>query len=152
MAKEQSAIDILRSMIGAEGKPAVIELEEGLIRKFVDAIDDHNPLWQNRINAQNKKNRDAVPPYVFCSPMLSGRVTQPELPLPYNRILDGGIEWEFLRPAMSGDTITSVNKFIGFQQREGKSGHMLLLNFKVTHRNQKGELVAKICTTLINLQ
>ena len=83
--------------------------------------------------------------------MLSGMVTYPELPLPYKRTLDGRADWGFLKPVYTGDTLTSVTRFISFEEHKGKSGPLLLLNFEAIHRNQENEIVARSKNTLINL-
>ena len=130
----------------------VINVEEGLIRKFVEAIGDTNPLWQDKTYAQGSRHGSIIaPPHLFCSAMLSGGDTRPKLALPYERILDGGGEWQFLLPVKLGDVITSITKFVDLQERQGKSGRMAFLTFETTHRNQRDELVAKSKTTLINI-
>lgn len=152
MSEQRAPAEALRKRIGAEGKSVAIEIEEGLIRKFAEAVEDTNPLWQDEALARKSRYGSIIaPPQLFCSAMISGSETRPELALPYKRILDGG-EWEFLLPVKPGDVITSVSKFVDLREREGKSGKMAFLTFETTHRNQRDEVVAKSRTTLISLE
>lgn len=153
MASEPATVEALRKAIGVEGETAVIEIEKGMIRKFAEAIGDSNPLWQDEDYAKKRRYGGiTAPPELFCSSMLSGGGTRPDVPLPYKRILDGGGEWEFFLPVKPGDVITSTTKFVDLQEREGKTGKMAFLIFETTHQNQRGEVVAKSRGTLINLE
>lgn len=153
MTPEEVTIEELRKLIGTEGQPVVIEIEKGMIRKFAEAIEDPNPLWQDEEYARKSRYGGLVaPPEILCSVMFSGGASRPEIPLPYKRILDGGGEWEFFLPLKPGDVITSVTKFADVYMREGKAGKMIFQVFETIHRNQRGEIVAKSRGTLINLE
>lgn len=153
MSPEAITVETLRQMVGKEGKPAVLEIEKGMVRKFAEAIGDPNPLWQDEQYAKKSRYKGIVaPPQIFCASMLSGAATRPDIPLPYKRILDGGGEWEFFLPVKPGDIITSITKFADVLEREGKAGKMAFLIFETTHQNQRGEIVAKSRGTLINLE
>ena len=139
MAEKLSA---LRSMIGLEGKPHVFEIEKGAIKKFAEAIGDPNPLWQDKAYAQKSQYGTIVtPPGFLCAHMID-TAGKPEIPPPGSRRLDGGGEWEYIKPIKAGDTITSVTKFSDIKKREGKQGKLYFLIFETTHTNQDGELVA----------
>ena len=141
MTEEAVTVDGLRGMLGVEGKPAVVEIEKRMVKRFVEAVGDTNSLWQ-----------EIAPPGLFFSAMISGSGARPEVPLPFTRVLDGGGEWEFFLPVKIGDIITSVTQFTHLHEREGKTGKMLFLTFETTHKNQKGEVVAKSRATGVNLE
>ena len=75
-----------------------------------------------------------------------------ELPfqLPMGRILDGGGEWEYIKPVRPGDVLTVVDKLYDLRVREGRMGKMLFIVTELTWTNQKGEVVARSLGTLIN--
>jgi acyl dehydratase len=47
MSEASLMSDELRKHIGVAGEPLVTEMEKGMLRKFVDAIGDPNPLWSD---------------------------------------------------------------------------------------------------------
>ena len=122
-----------------------------MIKKFAESIGDPNPLWQDEEYARKTKYGGiTAPPQIFCTAMLSGSSTFPEVPFPFKRMLDGGGEWEFFLPLRPGDVITSTTKFANVSEREGKLGIMVFMVFETTHKNQRGEIVAKSRGTLIS--
>ena len=150
MTEQPATIEDLRKKIGAEGNPVVIEFERGMIRKFAEAVGDTNPLWLDEEQAWKSIYGGIVtPPQMFCSSMLSGSETRPELPHPYKRILDGGGEWEFFRPVRLYDTITGVRRLADLYEREGRLGRMLFAVRETTWTNQRDELVTKGRVTAI---
>jgi len=153
MMDKQQVIEALRDKIGAVGRQVTIEVDKSLIRKFAEAVGDPNPLWHDDEYAIRSRHGSMVaPPSLVCSVMFSGGDARPELPLPYDRKLDAKGEWEFFLPIRAGDVITSKTKFIKLEERQGKSGAMLFLTFETSHENQRGKLVAKSWTTIVNLE
>ncbi len=128
----------MRKAIGAE-KVTTIEIEKRMIKRFAEAIEDANPLWQEQ-----------APPMLFFTVMMSGNEVRPDIPNPLPRALDGGGKWEFFQPVRLGDVITNTGKLTDIREREGKLGKMLYWRFEITHENQRGELVAKSTSTLIS--
>ena len=128
----------MRKAIGTE-KVTSIEIERRTIKRFVEATEDPNPLWQ-----------ECAPPMLFSAVMMSGKEARPEVPNPLPRILDGGGKWEFFQPVRPGDVITNIAKLADIREREGKLGKMLYWRFEMTHKNQRGEIVAKSTSTVIS--
>lgn len=145
-------IENLKKAIGREGKPSVIHMESSMVKSFVEAIEDANPLWQNEEYAGKTPYKGTVvPPQMLVTSMMSGGGTRPELPpILFTRVLDGGGEWEFFSSIRVGDTITITTKLKNIRETEGKLGKMLLLFFETTHKNQKGEIVARSQGTQIS--
>ena len=153
MAERAFTVEDVKKLIGIEGKPLSLEISKWMIQKFVRAVRDDNPLWQDEEYAKKTKYGGIIaPPSLLLAVIFSGSGTRPDVPLPYPRVLDGGIETEIYLPVRPGDVITSVTKFVDLKEREGKMGKILFLIFETTHTNQKGELVAKTRSTLINLE
>jgi acyl dehydratase len=156
----ESNIEDLKKSIGIEGKPLVMEIEKGMIKKFANAIGDTNPLWQDEEYAQKTKYKGIIaPPGIFCAIMMFMPVTSepkeapsllPGGPLPLERVLDGGAEWEFISPVKLGETITSTTKLTRVLKREGKMGKMVFLALETIFKNQENKIVAKSHATIIN--
>ena len=151
MAERAVTLEELQKMLGKEGTAAVVEIEKGMIRKFADAIGDPNPLWRDEDYASKSRHGGITAPQeMFCCSMLSGGATRPDVPMPFKRGLDGGGEWEFFLPLRPADVITSTTKFSEVSEREGKLGTMVFQTFETTHKNQRGETVAKSRGTVIS--
>lgn len=145
-------VENLKKAIGKEGKPSLFHIEGSMVKSFIDAIEDPNPLWQDQEYARITPYKGTVmPPMMLVTSMLSGGGTRPELPpILFTRVLDGGGEWEFFAPIRIGDTLTITTKLKNIRETEGKLGKMLLLFFETTHKNQKGEVVARSQGTQIS--
>ena len=130
----------MRKAIGAELNRVVFDIEHVLIRRFTEAVGDPNPIW-----------KEQVPPSLYVAIFAEGG-TESFYPfdVPLNRRLDGGGEWEFIQPAMFGDTITSVRRLIDLYEKDGKLGRMLFLVRETTWTNQRNEIVARNRTTVIH--
>ena len=153
MAEKETLMDELRDAVGREGKSVVVEVDKSLVRRFAEAVGDGNPLWQDERYAKaSKYGGMVVPPYFFCASMMSGSGGRPEVLLPFDRMLDGGGDWEFLASVKVGDVITSTTRFADLREKDGKTGKMLFLTFETVHKNQHDDVVAKSRGTLINLE
>jgi len=142
---QEDIVEDLQKKVGTEGKPVRLEIEKGLVRRYVEAVGDNNPLWQDEEYARGTSYGGIIaPPWLLCAlmatfPTVSQAKTLPsavpEVTLPRERVLDGGGEWEFSLPLRLG---------------EGRIGKMLFFVYETKYTNQRGELVARSSSTLIN--
>ncbi len=140
--------EMRQKSIGAEGKPTVLEVEKGAIKRFAEALGDPNPLWNDEAAARKGRYGGIVAPPTF---LRSIRFQRPDLPLeiPFNRLLDGGSEWEYFGPVRAGDRITAIARIADVSERSGRLGLMLFTVFEVTYTNQLDEVVATQRSTSI---
>ena len=140
--------EMRRKAIGIEGKPATLEVEKGAIRQFAEAVGDPNPLWNDDVTARKSRYGGLIAPPTFLRCV---RPESPELPFenPFNRLLDGGSEWEYFEPVRVGDHITAVARISDLAVRPGSLGTMLFIVSEITYTNQLDELVATQRNTLI---
>ena len=160
LTEKRITLEQLQQKIGTTADPIKFEIEKGLIRKFVQAVGDSNPLWQDEEYAKTTKHGGVVaPPWLLCALMTASPpdsrpksvpLPVPGVPPPHKHILDGGEEWEFLLPMRLGDTITSRSKLANVFEREGRMGKMLFFVYQTSYTNQRGELVARSSSTVIN--
>jgi len=146
--------------IGTEGDPVTIVIEGGLLGRFVQAVGDSNPLWQDEGYARGGKTGGMLaPPYLLCALMTMSSpshepnlipVPIPKLPLPGAHTLDGGGEWEFFLPLKRGDTLISRTRLADVFERQGKMGTMGFFVYQTTYTNQRDEVIAKVSSTFIN--
>ena len=129
----------LKSLLNVEFGPEAYEVEKGMVRKFTQAIDDPNPLWQT------------MAPPTFPTALgleeFFKRVWTADCPA--SRFLNGGNELEYYQPIRVGDIISVTGRLVDLKERAGRTGRMLFMIIELTYKNQKGEVVVKGRNTLI---
>jgi acyl dehydratase len=152
--------------IGKTVGTSTFQVEREAIRRFADSIGDYNPLYWDQDYAKKSRYGSIIaPPGLICAPWYNNRRVawggkdpgaEEIIPGPnmakagYGRILDGGVEWEFLHPVKAGDTITAEMKIKDVFEREGKSGKMAFTIRETTYTNQNGKVVAKARGTAVH--
>ena len=133
MSEAPIITDELENLLNVEFGPEVYEVEKGMVQKYVQAIDDPNPLWQK------------VAPPTFPTALrleeLRQKIQMVECPL--SRFLNGGNELEYYQVINIGDIISVTGKLTSLRAREGKAGKILFIIVELTYKNQRGEAVAK---------
>ena len=148
---EEIITDEMKKAIGVPSEPVTIEIEKGMIRKFAESIEDPNPLWQDEGYAKKSRYGGIIaPPGLLMGAEMRGRGMEMSFQLPRLQILDGGGEWEYIKPIRPGDVLTVVDKLHDLRERDGRMGKMLFIVTETTWTNQHGELVARALGTLIN--
>jgi hypothetical protein len=137
---EESVIsEELESLLNIEFGPDVYEIEKGMVRKFVEAIEDDNPAWQE------------VTPPTFPAALvptsLIHRLFNAKTSL--TRLLNGTSDLEYLQPIKIGDTISVTAKLTRLRQVAGQDGPTLFMFTEVTWANQRGEVAVKGKNTYI---
>jgi len=164
MAEKEVTLEDLRKQLGIEAPAITVEIEKGMIGRFVHAVDDPNPLWRDEEYAKKTKYGGIIaPPYLLCASMFLALPTDPKAPTGYmgspvpgmqfpkdiKGVLDGGGEWEMFKPLKIGDVITSRTKLANIYERAGKMGKMYFYVAETNIVNQRNEQVAKATGTLI---
>jgi len=134
MAEALSGIDRLKDKVGVEWEPKVCQVEGEMIRRFIRAIGDPNPLWQDGIIA---------PPTFILAIGFEQFVDDLMSLTPFGSVLMGGTELEFYQPIRQGDVITATFKISSLRELRGKMGKTAFMTFDSSYKNQKQELVAK---------
>lgn len=151
MTQESLITEQLRQAVGRESAPVVVEINKTFIKRFAEGVGDPNPLFGDEETARGSRFGGVVaPPSLFCAAFLIGELPfAPIETLLPPRALDGGGEWEILRPVRAGDTITVVNKLTDLSERQSRIGPMLVVSMESTWQNQRQEVVAKARFTII---
>jgi acyl dehydratase len=157
MAEGSMISDEIQSMIGLWAEPVVLEVERGAIARYADAIDDPNPLYRDEEYARNSRYGEIIaPPGFFGWPVGGGdieagmsRVVGAVAEAGMLRILDGGIELNFMVPVRAGDTLVTYGKLADVREKQTSQGKMLFLIIEQRYLNQDGALVAVARQTLI---
>jgi acyl dehydratase len=144
MAENPLSIDGVKAKIGEEGEPLVYEIEKGMIQRFVQAIDDPNPLWQDEEYAQKSQYGGIIAPPTFI-PIIGFEQIQQQVSqlIPHRTVLHAATELECYQPLRPGEVVTVTTKIANIRQRQGKMGKMAFITFENTYKNQRQELVAR---------
>jgi len=147
--------------IGKAGDIVTLEVEKGAIKKYADAVDDRNPLYWDDEYARNSRYGSIIAPPGFIGwpthwtggmPVrlkFSDEVGTVVAQAGYDRVLDGGTEFEFFYPVRPGDTLSALERVADIYERESKNGNMVFIIIDVTYTNQNGALVTKERKTTI---
>lgn len=144
----------LKDFIGKESDPVIFEIEKGMIKKFAEAIEDTNPLWQNEEYANKSKYGSIIAPPTFFSFLRSFEfivqfVEAVNTKWHLKRTVNASNELEYYLPLKLGDKISVTEKLTEIKEKEGKSGKLVFLVFETTYKNEKDNLVARGRNTLI---
>jgi len=146
MEKENSILSELASEIGRVSPPRSEEVEKGAIRRFINALSDHNPLYEDDEFAKKSRYGGKIAPPLFALTFNRHRRPQPDPRLARLGMsgLNAGNEFEFFEPIREGDVITHTTKLIDVKERTGKLGRMFIRTNETICMNQNGRKVA-IC-------
>ncbi len=153
-------LEDMQRYVDTEAPPHVVHVERELVQRFVDAVQDPNPLWTDEQYAGATRWKGTiVPPYMFCALMTITKYSPetgviplpaPNIPLPRRNVLEGEETWEFFEPLRVGDVITSRVRLSDVKVRAGRLGEMFILTYEAESVNQRGELVARSSNTIVN--
>lgn len=148
----------LKKFIGQTVDSSIFEIEKEPIRRFADAIGDYNPLyWDEEYAKKSRYGAIIAPPGFLSSLWFTGRSVKwgpqerpseslgsPELmkalvQAGYKKILDTGIDYEFVAAVKAGDVIRSSAVVKDIKERGGA----VFLITDTTWTNQDGQIVAK---------
>lgn len=154
MAQETSLItDEIRSYIGRESPPYVVEVDKTAVRMFARAVGHTDPIFYDEEHARSMGHRSLVAPPGFLG-HAPWRPKDPGVPLrlpplPVKRRLAGGNEVEYFATVCAGDTLTATVRIKDISERMGSAGPMVFITLETDYVNQLGELAAQSRLTLI---
>lgn len=165
--------DEIRAFIGREGEPfmAYEPVEAGAVRRYAQAIMDPDPAYASA-EAGARYGGAVAPPlypsFMFRTPfgapdVLTERAHDPdfdgivmgvgnglpELPLHGLALLNGGAEVEFYAYARHGEQILQKSRYADIQERQSKSGPMLLVIIETEFTTEAGQLLLRARKTII---
>ena len=177
MAEENYITEEVKRLIGK--KSVVIKscdaVERGSIRRFTQAIMDHDPLyWDDGYAARTRYRKTLAPPlfpFHIMSLQASGTPDPldqaikdrdydgagdfmtarglPPIPIPFKRLLNGAIEVEFFKYAELGDKIITTSKYVDIFQKQGKKGPLIFVAMETEIKNDRDELLLIYKQTVI---
>ena len=145
--------DEVRALIGTETEPERnrFPISEEMAFDVADAIEDGNPLYRDAEYAGKSRFagilcpplatwKDIAPPIGYFG---AGQESHFQVPLPFNSYgLNGGSDWQFLRPAYAGTWITRQFKILDIFEKPGRSGMLVFVVRQETQTNQLGQVIS----------
>ena len=142
----------VRALIGSETPPQRnrFPISEEMAFDVADVIEDPNPLYADKAAAESSRFhgllcpplatwKDIAPPIGYFG---AGQESHFEVPLPFNSYgLNGGSDWQFLRPPYVGEWITQQFRILDIYQKEGRSGPLVFVDRLETQTNQNGHAI-----------
>jgi len=147
--------DELQKLIGVSLGTTISKVEEGAIQRYAQAIGDPNPLYNDPDYASKTEYGRLLAP-----PGFTGWSIKAERPMEKlfeslikaggpPRVLDGGVEFEFIEPVGAGDVLTATTKIASITERETRLGKTMFTTVEITFVNQRGNVALKSRSTLI---
>lgn len=150
MSQAEPTVESVRRKAESLCIPYTVDIERRMIKKFVAAVGDANPLWNNETAASKSEYGGTImPPTFFCAGIMAGLPLTPDMLPPLSTAIDMGSNWQFFLPVRVGDIVQVTPEIADIKDRQGKLGHMFFIYFNTCYYNQRGELVAQAENTVM---
>lgn len=138
-----------------EGEPATETITAAGAQRYAQAVGDLNPIYFDLAAARSAGYDGLVAPptyvqYAVVQGRPLGRIREDGLfmgtsglKLRVQRTMFGGEEWDFLAPALVGDTITATTRLTGLDEKQGSKGAFVRITRETTFTNQRAEVIAR---------
>lgn len=144
-------VEELAELIGTQSDPVILDVDRGAIRRYAQAVEDPNPLYNDVEYAKKSKYGEMIcPPGFFGWPIKTRGLTEESVLSQIMKrsgrstTMDNGGELEFMLPIRAGDILTSVTKIADIYEEVGRSENRFLLAIReTTYVNQNGDVVAR---------
>jgi acyl dehydratase len=142
-------------------RTGVVNVKE--FQRWAASVKDRNPLYFDAEYARAHGYRDVIAPPMYLQHVTlgvadldglrpdgtsgegTGNLTFPRAP----RRMAGGEDNTFHAPVYDGDVITSERRIHAIEEKRGRSGRFVLVTWKTTYTNQRGELVGEQTFSMI---
>jgi len=121
-----------------------------MIRKFIDAIGETNPLHTDDAAATRGPYGGLTAPPSFAVTFRNGQHFFQHVPRFGKAGFDAGKDVEFVSPIRPGDSITLSSHVKEIYEKTGRSGSMVFVIVRTTLKNQKDEVVAHVDHRFMN--
>lgn len=125
-------------------------ITEDMIRLFVCATGDPNPLWTDNDYAQQTRWKGKIAP-PMCEIMIAECAPTPDpIPLPGLVYMNGGSTREYHAPIRPGDVFKGYDTFLGFTEKKTDKPYRLFMQTgQRDFVNQNGEKVVTVTSNIM---
>jgi acyl dehydratase len=119
------------------------------IRAFCEAVGETNPLYLDNGAASAGPHGTIIAPPAMLTTLSMGQGLDPKVAFG-NATLNGGQRCEFRGVVRAGDTLSARTSVSDIFEKTGRTGRMLFVVRRTTYRNQDGEVVAVIESSMVH--
>jgi len=148
MTQTSLITDEMRSVIGKEGEPTTLEVDNTGCRQFARSVGYTDPIFyeETAANAGGYRGVVAPPGFLGLPIIIPGKSAargpeQAGFKTDLKRVLNGGTDYEYFDDVCAGDVLTATMKISDIAEREGKMGPMLIVSTETTYKNKDGKTV-----------
>jgi acyl dehydratase len=127
---------------GKTYEPKVYAVGREKVREYANAVGETNPVHLDVEAARGAGYADVVAPpmfaVVYSAPAMAPAVLDPEVGINLAMMVHGGQEFEWGKPVVAGDEITTTASVKDISERDGKGFYV----FETVSTNQDGDTVA----------
>jgi acyl dehydratase len=127
---------------GKTYEPKTYAVGREKVREYANAVGETNPVHLDVEAARAAGYDDVVAPpmfaVVYSAPAMAPAVLDPEIGMNLAMMVHGGQEFEWGRPVVAGDEITTTASVKDISERDGKGFYV----FETVSTNQDGDTVA----------
>lgn len=165
--------DETRALIGIESATVISEpISADAVRRFVQATSEEDPVYWDEAIARRRFGAPVAPPlypmHAFRRPAGTpdplDRATEdpdwdgltiesagalPPVDIPLKRSLNGGSTVEIHALAKIGEPVLRTSAYEGFDEREGRSGPLVVVRTRSEYRTPSGQLLITVHSSSI---
>jgi acyl dehydratase len=142
-----------KSYVGTVVDSVSFDVERGKILEFARATGTEDPVHTDEAaaNAAGSSSLLATLTHVVVAGHLRDqRAFVERLGLALERVVVGGVRWQYLRALRAGDSLHGIRRVIEDVEREGsRGGTMRILTLETEYVNDDGEPVVRMQETII---
>jgi len=136
-------------LVGKTYPPQTYEVGREKIREFAAAVGDTNPAYHDVESARALGHPDLVAPPTFAVVVTRGPqlavIEDPDLGLDFSRVVHGDQKFEFARPIVAGDVLTTTASVSAAHTRAGND----FLTIRSDVADADHAFVASVFATLV---
>ena len=136
-------------LLGKHYPPQTYEVGREKVREFAVAIGDENPVYFDLAAARALGHSDLVAPPTFAVVVTRGPqisvIEDPDLGLDFSRVVHGDQKFEFTRPILAGDVLTTTASVGAAHTRAGND----FLTIRSHVVDASGSAVVTVSATLV---
>ena len=139
----------LAGLVGPVGKPDIVAVELGAVRKMAKAVEDFDPIHYDAAAAMARGYPGVVAPWPLLR-LFYFNGTEHRIDFPFGKAtVHGEDEYEFHEPVIVGDEIAMQMAITDARLKQGRSGPLGIVVEERRFTNQLAKLCAVLRTTVI---
>jgi len=147
----QEGIRFDRSQLGVEHPSGKFHVTKEMILDYSRAVGETNSAFSDEKAALKTRYKGLLAPPTFVQSLQSDQ-GRPDIRLEFGDVgAVAGMAIENFLAIRPGDTLESTVKLKDVYAKTGRSGTMVFVVWETTYRNQKGEKVAVLRTTMLRM-